>query len=58
MAKNGGIEMRNQQVNLKHGFMTGIYFSKFKLNGKTRLYKNWDSTSGAKLIEESILKQL
>ena len=60
VAKNGNIEMRYHQVNLKGELMTGICFSKSELtsNGKIRLYEKWEWTSGDKSIGESILEEL
>lgn len=60
VAKNGNIEMRYHQVNLKGELMTGICFSKPELtsSGKIRLYEKWEWTSGDKSIGVSILEEL
>lgn len=58
--QNGNIEMRYHQVNTKGELMTGICFSKPKLepNGKIRLYEDWKWTSGDKTSGTSILEEV
>ena len=58
--KNGNIDMRYHQVNLKGELMTGICSSKPGIykNGKIRLYENWKWTSGNKSNGTSILEEM
>lgn len=58
--KDGNIEMRYHQINLKGELMTGICFSKPEIleNGKMRLYETWEWTSGNKSSGESILEEI
>ena len=58
--KNGSIDLRYHQVNIKGELMTGICQSKPKLNenGKIRLYERWKWTSGDLSSGKSILEEL
>jgi hypothetical protein len=56
----GNIEMRYHQINTKGQLMTGICFSKPEIlvDGKIRLYENWEWTSGDNSKGESILEEI
>ncbi|TMU56497.1 n-acetylglutamate synthase [Flagellimonas algicola] len=58
--KNGSIDMRYHQVNVKGELMTGICHSTPKLNenGKIRLHEKWKWTSGDMSSGKSILEEL
>ena len=58
--KDGSIEMRYHQVNLKGELMTGICSSKPEMleNGKIRLHETWEWTSGDKSKGNSILEEI
>lgn len=58
--KEGNIEMRYHQVNLKGELMTGTCSSKPELlsNGKIRLHETWKWTSGDKSEGKSILEEV
>ena len=58
--KNGLIEMRYHQVNLKGELMTGICTSKPEVmpNGKIRLHETWRWTSGDGSSGKSVLEEL
>ncbi|MGX1930178.1 n-acetylglutamate synthase [Flagellimonas sp. 2504JD4-2] len=58
--KNGSIDMRYHQVNIKGELMTGICHSTPKLteNGKIRLFERWQWTSGDRSSGTSILEEL
>ena len=58
--KEGKIEMRYHQINLKGELMTGVCFSKPEImdNGKIRLYETWQWTSGDKSKGNSILEEV
>ncbi|WP_231874625.1 n-acetylglutamate synthase [Polaribacter atrinae] len=58
--KDGNIEMRYHQVNLKGELMTGICSSKPKMesNGKIRLYEEWQWTSGDQTSGKSVLEEV
>lgn len=55
--EKGHIEMRYHQVNIKGELMTGICFStpKLDLDGKIRLFENWEWTSGDRTKGSSVL---
>ncbi|MCI1753159.1 MAG: n-acetylglutamate synthase [Flavobacteriales bacterium] len=58
--KNGLIEMRYHQVNLKGELMTGICTSKPEVmpNGKIRLHETWRWTSGDGSSGKSVLEEV
>ncbi|MGV8880188.1 MAG: n-acetylglutamate synthase [Sphingobacteriaceae bacterium] len=58
--KNGNIEMRYHQVNIKDELMTGICRSTPEIleNGKIRLHENWEWTSGDKSEGQSIIEEI
>jgi len=58
--KDGNIEMRYHQVNLKGELMTGTCISKPLLtsNGKIRLYEEWQWTSGDETSGKSVLEEV
>ncbi|MCC5928708.1 MAG: n-acetylglutamate synthase [Cyclobacteriaceae bacterium] len=57
--KDGNIEMRYHQVNIKNELMTGICFSRPEIlpNGKIRLQENWEWTSGDRSKGQSIIEE-
>jgi hypothetical protein len=58
--KNGCLNMRYQQLNLKGELMTGICLSAPEVlpNGKIRLHEKWEWTSGDKSKGESIIEEI
>jgi len=58
--KDGNIEMRYHQINIKGELMTGICFSKpeFCESGKLRLHEDWKWTSGDQSSGKSILEEM
>ncbi|MBK8581294.1 MAG: n-acetylglutamate synthase [Flavobacteriales bacterium] len=58
--KNGLIEMRYHQVNLRGELMTGVCTSKPEVmpNGKIRLHETWRWTSGDGSSGKSVLEEL
>ncbi|MGB3151668.1 MAG: n-acetylglutamate synthase [Maribacter sp.] len=60
VSKDGNIDMRYHQVNMKGELMTGICFSKPEIlqNGKIRLYETWEWTSGDKSKGTSIIEEI
>lgn len=60
VSKDGKIEMRYHQVNLKEELMTGICSSKPEImeNGKIRLHESWEWTSGDTSKGDSILEEI
>lgn len=57
--ENGKIDMRYHQVYDEGELMTGICHStpEILLNGKIRLYENWNWTSGDKSKGQSIIEE-
>ena len=58
--KEGNIEMRYQQINIKGELMTGICQStpEIQPSGKIRLHETWQWTSGDLSKGESVLEEL
>ncbi len=58
--KDGDIQMRYHQINLRGELMTGTCFSKTEImgDGKIRLHENWKWTSGDKSKGKSILEEI
>ena len=58
--KDGNIDMRYHQINIKGELVTGICHSKPELlqNGKIRLHEAWEWTSGDKSKGTSIIEEI
>lgn len=58
--KDGNIDMRYHQVNIKGELMTGICHSRPEIleNGKIRLHEEWKWTSGDQSSGKSILEEI
>ena len=58
--KDGNIDMRYHQVNIKGELMTGLCHSQPEImeNGKIRLHETWQWTSGDQSKGQSILEEV
>ena len=58
--KDGNIDVKYHQLNIRHELMTGFCKSKPKIlnNGKIRLHEPWEWTSGDKSKGNSIIEEL
>ncbi|WP_246903191.1 n-acetylglutamate synthase [Arenibacter sp. F20364] len=58
--KEGNINMRYHQINIKGELMTGVCNSRPEIlsNGKIRLYETWKWTSGNKSSGKSVIEEI